>query len=141
MQGAFCQNISFPQNHLYTAGMGRRLTRARPKQGERLASLRVKAGLSQAELAKLIGVQQQTVAFWELSDKPPRSDVLINLAKVLGVRLEDLLTGETLRLQPSGPAGKVRKLFEHVSRLPKRQQEKVVEFVSAFVEKYDEARG
>jgi len=34
------------------------------------------------------------------------------------------------------PVGKVRKLFEEVSELPRRQQEKVVEFVSALVEQY-----
>jgi hypothetical protein len=36
--------------------------------------------------------------------------------------------------------GKVRKLFEEVSRLPRRQQEKVVEFVSAFVKQYQDSK-
>jgi hypothetical protein len=30
--------------------------------------------------------------------------------------------------------GKVRQIFEQVSKLPRRQQEKVVEFVEAFVQ-------
>lgn len=33
----------------------------------------------------------------------------------------------------AGPTGKVQKVFEDVSRLPRRQQEKIVEFVTAFV--------
>ena len=36
----------------------------------------------------------------------------------------------------NGPVRKVRKLFEGVSELPRRQQDKVVEFVSALVEQY-----
>ncbi len=32
-----------------------------------------------------------------------------------------------------GPAGTLRKVFEEVSALPRRQQDKVVEFVAAFV--------
>ena len=48
--------------------------------------LRQAAGLSQAELARLVGESQQNVAYWELSDKPPRSDAIPKLAKVLGLR-------------------------------------------------------
>jgi DNA-binding XRE family transcriptional regulator len=33
--------------------------------------LRVNAGLSQGDLAQFIGVQQQTIAYWEQADKPP----------------------------------------------------------------------
>lgn len=40
----------------------------------------------------------------------------------------------------AGPTGKVQKVFEDVSRLPRRQQEKIVEFVSAFVAQYEQGR-
>lgn len=116
--------------------MAKRLTKPRPKQGQRLMHLRMEAGLSQYELAHLIGEPQSNVAFWEQSDKPPRSDVLPKLAKALGVRIEDLLNGNTGIERKGGPTGKVRKVFEEVSKLPRRQQEKVVEFVSAFVKQY-----
>jgi hypothetical protein len=45
-------------------------------------------------------------------------------------------TDELLGVTPpkaSGPSGKVRLVFEQVSRLPRKQQAKVVEFVEAFV--------
>lgn len=32
-----------------------------------------------------------------------------------------------------GPSGKVRQVFEQVSKLPRRQQQKIVEVVEAFV--------
>jgi len=38
------------------------------------------------------------------------------------------------------PLGKVRKVFEDVSRLPRRQQEQIVRWVSAFVRQYEEER-
>lgn len=121
--------------------MARRLTKPRPKQGQLLAQLRMKAGLTQHELADSIGEPQSNVAFWEQSKQPPRSDVLPKLAKVFGIGIEDLLNGNT-RVdntyieRKSGPKGKVRHVFEEVSKLPRRQQEKVVEFVSAFVKQY-----
>jgi len=40
----------------------------------------------------------------------------------------------------SGPTGKVRQVFEDVSRLPRKQQLKVVEFVEAFVDKKTAAK-
>lgn len=120
----------------YNAAMPRPLSRTRPRQGARLADLRRAAHLSQAALARLIGESQQNVAYWEQSDKPPRSDVLPKLAHVLGVSVEQILDVKTPIGRRNGPVGKVRKLFEDVSELPRRQQDKVVEFVSALVERY-----
>lgn len=125
----------------YTRCVARKLSRPRPKQGARLAALRRAAGLSQNELAQLVGEPQQNIAYWEQSEKPPRSDVLPKLAKVLGVRVEQLLEGELPQLRRAGPVGKVQKIFEEVSSLPRRQQERVVEIVSALVEQYKRKTG
>ena len=120
----------------YDAAMPRPLSKSRPRQGARLAELRRAAHLSQAALARLIGESQQNVAYWEQSEKPPRSDVLPKLAHVLGVSVEQILDVKTPIARRSGPVGKVRKLFEDVSELPRRQQDKVVELVSALVQQY-----
>ena len=44
-----------------------------------------------AELASYVGVPQANIAFWERSEKPPRSEVLSKMAEALGVNVEDLL--------------------------------------------------
>jgi transcriptional regulator with XRE-family HTH domain len=124
------------ENRAYNASMPRPLSKSRPRQGARLAELRRAANLSQAALARLIGESQQNVAYWEQSDKPPRSDVLPKLARVLGASVEQLLDVKAPLVRRNGPVGKVRKLFEDVSELPRRQQDKVVEFLSALVEQY-----
>jgi|SRR5215831_2573612 len=128
----------------YNRGMAkRRKERDRPAQGRRLMELRKAAGLSQYELAEMIGEPQPNIAYWELSDKPPRSDVLHKLADVLGVGIPDLLSvnGRTVAVSKSArPAGKVRKVFEDVSRLPRRQQEHIVRVVSALVMQYEQSR-
>jgi transcriptional regulator with XRE-family HTH domain len=116
--------------------MARKLQRPRPKQGARLAALRRAAGLSQTELAQLVGEPQQNIAFWEQSEKPPRSDVLPKLARVLGVRVEQILEGELPASRRAGPVGKVQKLFEEVSTLPRKQQDRIAETVSALVAQY-----
>ena len=97
-----------------------------------------------AELAGILGVPQSNIAFWEQSEKPPRSDVLPAMAQAFGVRLEELLKVEAEKRTPAkkknGPTARVREVFDRVSKLPRRQQEKIVEFVSVFVTQYEQKK-
>ena len=103
------------------------------KQGERLAHLRKAAGLSQRELARLVGVPHTNIAFWEHSDKPPRSDLLPKIADILGVRVEVLLNSSTILTSKPGPTGRVREVFERVSNLPRSKRERVLDVVAALL--------
>lgn len=63
-------------------------------------------------------------------------------ASVLGISMTELL-GEEVQLKrarKTGPTGKVHKVFEEVSKLPPRQQEKIVEGVSALVSQFAQTR-
>jgi transcriptional regulator with XRE-family HTH domain len=112
--------------------------KTRPKQGALLYALRRAAGLTQVDLAKFVGVPQGTITLWEWSDKPPRSDVLPKMARALSVSVDALLADGAVP-KPSKklePVGEVQKAFDEVRRLPRKQQRKVVEMVTAFVEMY-----
>jgi transcriptional regulator with XRE-family HTH domain len=119
----------------------RKLSKPRPKQGARLAALRSAAGLTQGELARAVGETQQNIAFWEQASKPPRSDVLPKLARVLGVRLEDLLSDEPVVVERrrSGPVGRLQKVLEEAQSLPRRQQDLVVQFVETLLSQHKKA--
>jgi len=111
------------------------MTKPRPKQGARLAAFRRAAGLSQGELAKALGVTQSSVAYWETTAKPPRSEILSKMAGALGVRVEDLLGDGPLRaVRRPGPVGKLQRVFEQASALSRRDQELVAQFVATLVE-------
>ena len=140
VQALFRRFSKTRKNAVYHPSMAGRLKRPRPKQGERLLRLRQAAGLTQEELAELIGESQSNIAFWEQSDKPPRSDILPKMAEALGVGVESLLDGNSRPERKGGPTGKVHKVFEEVSQLPRRQQEKIIEFVSAFVNQYKQSK-
>ena len=51
---------------------------------------RTQKGLSQDQLAKLMGTTQAAVAMWESGARMPRSDKLPKLAEVLGCSVADL---------------------------------------------------
>ncbi len=99
-----------------------------------LRQLREASDLSVREVARQIDESHTNVSYWERSGHIPRSDVLVPLAKVLGVTLEELL-GEPKPKRVVNPGGRVRRVFESVLKLPRRQQEKVAEFVEAFVDR------
>jgi transcriptional regulator with XRE-family HTH domain len=101
--------------------------------GHRLAELRRSAGLSQNDLARTLGEPQSNVSFWERSDKPPRGEVLPALAKALRISVDQLLGLSVPRPKPPAAKGRLQKVFEAASALPRRQQEKIAEFVEAFV--------
>jgi transcriptional regulator with XRE-family HTH domain len=119
----------------YTAGMPKKT----PALPSRLRALREAAGLSLRELARQIGEDHSNVRYWETSESPPRSDVLVPMAKALGVTVEDLLGQPTAKRRMT-PAGKLGLVFEQVSQLPRRQQEKIVDVVSALVAQHDKHR-
>lgn len=61
--------------------------------GDRIAGAREAAGLTQAELARRLGVRHSTVKAWEDDRSEPRANRLQMLAGVVNVSLMWLLTG------------------------------------------------
>ena len=61
--------------------------------GTVLKTLREKAGLSQAALADRVGLSVRNVQNWEQGHRTPRAQVLMLLAKAVGVSVEQLLAG------------------------------------------------
>lgn len=61
----------------------------------RLKELRLKRGLTQDELAKLLSVNRTTVTLWETGVNHPRASMLVRLAKILRCTVDDLLRHKT----------------------------------------------
>lgn len=108
-----------------------------------MLAFRKAAGLTQAELAEAVGETQVNISFWERTDKPPRSDVLPALAKALGVTINDILgvtktkPKKAAKSGSSKPAGQVQRAFEEVRKLPRRQQQKILDVVFAMLHQQD----
>jgi len=99
--------------------------------------------LTQTQLAQRLGTTQKRVDYYERRAVNPTLDVVQKVAEALEVSPAQLVGDDGAPLKASrraGPTGKVQKVFEDVARLPRRQQEKIVEFVSAFVSQYEQSR-
>lgn len=61
--------------------------------GETLYTLRRKQGLSQEQLAEIVGVSRQTISKWEGNQSTPDLEKLVALADCFGVSLDTLVRG------------------------------------------------
>ncbi len=62
--------------------------------GDRLAGAREAAGMTQAELARRLGVKKSTIGDWENDLAEPRANRLSMMAGMVNVSIKWLLTGE-----------------------------------------------
>lgn len=62
--------------------------------GRRISALRRQRGLSQAELAKRLGISASAMGMYEQGRREPSANILVGLAKELQVTTDFLLTGK-----------------------------------------------
>lgn len=58
---------------------------------------RVRMGLTQKDLAEIIGVDRTTVGKWELGRSIPRVEKLLALAKTLDCSIEDVYSCQSIK--------------------------------------------
>ncbi len=97
-----------------------------------LTALRKNAGLTVRELARQLGIHHTTILQWESSGKVAKSEFLIPMSEALGVTVDELL-GRPRPSRTVTPGGKMGKVFEEASRLPRRQQQKIIDIVEPFI--------
>lgn len=128
---------------LYPLAMktGRPAKTVRTEFGERVRAAREAAGLTQQQVAERLGITQPSYALWERHTVALKPEQITNLAKILGVRIEELVNPATPQSRRGGPAGKMRQLFETASKLPRSQQEKITAILEPFVQQHANGQG
>ena len=67
--------------------------------GQLLKELRLKHGLTQAELAKRVNVTYQAVSRWEKGNNTPNLDTLVELSKVYNLSVDELVLQATKKIE------------------------------------------
>ena len=101
--------------------------------GLRVAKLRQARGLTQAELAEQIGVNQTAVGSYEIARRRIPLSQVGPLAKALGVSVAELIEKEA----PSGkrgPTPKLQQQIQKLSELPKSKQKCVSEMLETVLQ-------
>ena len=64
------------------------------KIAEQIVSQRTRLGMTQEELADRLEISRQSVSKWETGASVPEIDKLVKMARLFGVSLDELVTGE-----------------------------------------------
>ncbi len=71
------------------------------KIGKFIAQRRKQANLTQMQLAEIFGITDRAVSKWETGKALPDSSLMLQLCDVLGITVNDLLSGEVLTMENS----------------------------------------
>jgi transcriptional regulator with XRE-family HTH domain len=115
---------------------GRPPKRPRSQFGQRLAIARQRRGLSQTELANRLGVSQKVITYWERNNVALRTEQISAIAAALDVSTSELIGQAQREKRECGPVGKSRQIFEAVSKLPRKQQEKIFDILQPFLREH-----
>jgi transcriptional regulator with XRE-family HTH domain len=124
------------EDRAYYWHMPRTAKSPRSEVGQRMSELRQVKGLTQKQLAEKIGVSQQDIAYWERQAPAPRGEVLPKLAEVLEVSIDELMGMRQPKRRNEAPKGRLNRVFEAAAKLPRRQQQKIVELLEPFVREH-----
>ncbi|MDY6947836.1 MAG: helix-turn-helix domain-containing protein [Pseudomonadota bacterium] len=95
--------------------------------GIQVTTLRKSRGMTQAELARAIGVSQQAVFAWELGERRISVLVLAKLAKIFSISVEDMIgPSKPLHLRKGRLSPRCMRHAERLQGLPKTQQRFVI---------------
>lgn len=102
--------------------------------GQRIAQHRKGRGVTQVELAKTLGIAQQTLAHYEGGTVRIGIATLTEVASALSVPIETLLaTPATKVAGKRGPAPKIQQQLERVAALPKSEQRVIAKVLDSML--------
>ena len=106
---------------------------------ERVARMRKEKGITQAEMADLLGVSQPVVSEYERGTLRLHGELIVRVAEILSVSADELLgLSEAKNASKRGNGAKNRRLLrriEQIETLPKRDQEALLRTIDAFISK------
>lgn len=106
--------------------------------GERLQQLRKNIGLTQADLAKKIGISHTQMARYEIKNIYPPADVLKELSEVFGTTIDYLVMGDTeSKAQASLKDAELINQFKKISALPEEEKSVVLKMITAYIRDFN----
>ena len=127
----------FLRNRLYNAAImaGRRPTKDAPVFGKRLAAIRKAQGLSQQQLADLLGATRSNIDYYERRATNPTTDFVQRCTDILKINVTDLIGDEPAEKETRkrGPKSALERSFEQISKLPHSKQKEILKVVDALV--------
>ncbi len=109
--------------------------------GARLAKIRKARGLTQTELGLKLGVSQRVLAYYEKDGSQPPGPMLIELANVLKVSVDELLGRKPVKEAPDPKTARLFKRLQRIQELPPLDQRAILKVLDALLTKHEITMG
>lgn len=110
---------------------------SRKEIGARLRGLRVEQGVSQVNLAKLIGTHQTAISQVEVGRRGVSVQQIVKLARALKVTPDRILgEGHSVQRVNRLRNGKLLRRLERIETLPPAKQRVLLQMLDAFIDKH-----
>lgn len=107
------------------------------KLSDRIKTLRKNAGLTQIELAAMIGVSKSQFIRYELDSAQPPADTLNKMAMALGTTADYLINGsKNERAKSTLKNSELIHLFTEIDSLPDQEQAILLKVIAAYIRDY-----
>lgn len=103
--------------------------------GARLRELRKRQGMSQAELAAELGVNQTAVSDYETGEARIHAAMLAALARILRTSADEILGLSSARTARTAPDRRFLRRLERLHQLSRRDQQALLGTIDAFLTK------
>lgn len=100
--------------------------------GDRIRELRQSKGLTQAGLARQVGLSRRMMAYYEIQGGEPRPDLLLKFARALGVSVEALTGDHSLKSHAQErPDFRLWRRLKRIQELPALDRKAVLKMIDA----------
>lgn len=97
--------------------------------GARVAELRKAKSITQVQMAEALDLSQQTINSYEVGRRRIPVSTLPQLARLLGVTVEQLLVDDAAAARKRGLASKLQQQIERIQQLPRTHQKFVMQML------------
>ena len=102
--------------------------------GARMARLRREHGITQVELAEMLGVPQPMISAYENGGLRLHGELIVELTKILDVSADQLL-GLKETKNGTAPNGRLLRKLQQLELLPRRDQQALMRTIEAFLQR------
>lgn len=103
--------------------------------GERLATLRKGAGITQTAFAEEIGISQRMMAYYERPTAHPPANLLATMARTLGVSVDTLLGLETSKRRAKATDTRLARRLLEIEKLGATEKRQIIQIIDTFIER------
>jgi transcriptional regulator with XRE-family HTH domain len=108
--------------------------------GDRIRRYRLAKGLTQAELAKLVGASQRMINYYEVRGVSPPPELVVKIADALDVSIDELFgrkprARRAAGVAPAGESLRRRRRLKRLDELPRDEQSAVLKMIEALAER------